>query len=462
MIFLAIQARTTPGRATDWLRSCHRFLAGGPGELQPVDEDNARIFFHPLADGIEIPIRDDQAFEVLLVTSGVGPGLHEEVVAWLDDARQSELLVDVSVDDSTGYWIDRDRANLERMHVKVMRQIDEALQQECEGMSVQTSLGRLTPSELSRQIEDLIAYRDLAFHFPWWSRERNGWLWFQVGRAVLAEWMPADENDEPMNEAALRLADRALRRARAHGIRPTDCLELLARVAERRADWQTAREALEEILSRRPEEASLHARLGLALWNLDQPDLAWRCFDRALHHDPEMHRVRFNRALAEARLGRPGDALLTLKRFLREQPDDWDGRIEQAALLLELDRGEAALDILEQLAEERPNEQVLFYLRGRALRSLGRWHEAIDAFESAGDTKDYDLLLERGECYRSLGLPAEALADFRSALARDPLRPEAFRNAALALEALGEVEAAEKYRRCARDREKRPGSSSSR
>ncbi|MEQ8763028.1 MAG: tetratricopeptide repeat protein [Planctomycetota bacterium] len=450
MIFVSFQARTAFERSADWIAYSRQFLRGGPGELQ-THGNVARLFLHPLADGLDLPLEPGRRFECSLVTSGIGPGLHEELIAWLDGALCAGLIDSIEVDDTTGYWTDRDRGVLERMHVKLLRQTDEALIQEHEGASVRTSTGLLSPEDLAAQVADLYRGDRLPKHFAWWSRERNGWLWLHIGRAFIEEWLSAEES-EAVDPDLLRSAHWAMSRAHHSRVAPAETPRWLAALAEAHGDAARAKDLLHEALQHDPASSELHFRLGVAHWQLDELDQAWRSFDRAVRQDPGASRALFNRALAEARLGRPTDALRTLRSFLELEPSNLEGRTERAALLIEIDRGEAALPLLDGLIEEAPEASELHVLRGQALRISGRLHEAIEAFDRAEalGADDYDFHIERGEAHRSLGLPREALRDLKRAIVLEPNRPEAHLNAAMAYRALGEHERADEHERLGR------------
>lgn len=97
---------------------------------------------------------------------------------------------------------------------------------------------------------------------------------------------------------------------RAMALAPTsDAAALnLANALRDRGDIERAQETLQTLLSRNTRNADALDVLGLLELDADNPAAAIALFDRALSHQPQHTRARFNRALALLRSGRSAEA----------------------------------------------------------------------------------------------------------------------------------------------------------
>ena len=72
---------------------------------------------------------------------------------------------------------------------------------------------------------------------------------------------------------------------------------------------------------------------------------------------------------------------------------------------------------------------------GNALMDTGRYNEAIVAYQKALalDPKKVNVRVDMGTCYRRVGQPARAAAEFRKALKSEPNHPMGHRNLGVVL-----------------------------
>jgi len=93
--------------------------------------------------------------------------------------------------------------------------------------------------------------------------------------------------------------------------------------------------------------------------------------------------------------------------------DGWQPKRANAARLAE--RALATLDRLDEIGAERPSA---LYLRGQALRFLGRHREAVDPLSEAAeiDPENVHVYLALGWCYKRMGRIDQAIEALEEAL----------------------------------------------
>ena len=174
-------------------------------------------------------------------------------------------------------------------------------------------------------------------------------------------------------------------------------------------------------------------------------------------------------AQARHRQGDLEEAARLYEAILAREPDHFDALRLLTVVCLQRDEPGRGLELADKAAAQRPGSAVARYNLGNALADLGRWAEALAAFEEASRldptfapprvraaaalqqlgrpeaaVEAYDAAAgllpasetvrnSRGAVLLTLGRHAEALADFEAALALQPDLPSANYNRGVAL-----------------------------
>ena len=124
---------------------------------------------------------------------------------------------------------------------------------------------------------------------------------------------------------------------------------------------------------------------------------AWPMFERACELQPEADSIRFNLAGCAVYLGKIEDARAAYMRLLEKQPAHQRNHYELAQLSRAEDDRHVK-QMLEVLSKSNPDPRYnvfLYYALGKELEDLGRWTEAFEYLEKAGNaarsTMDYDV-----------------------------------------------------------------------
>lgn len=219
-------------------------------------------------------------------------------------------------------------------------------------------------------------------------------------------------------------AVEAFAMARRLGLAPAALLFDQAQAAEAAGRLEVAVEALQAARAQEPDAAVLARMHGAILLNLDRPAEALAALDAALALDSEVADAHANRAVALQKLGRIGEALGGYDRAVALEPDHLDAHANRGMALEALGRLEAAA--------ESYGRAGAFNSQGNVLRALGRWGEALAAYEAAIGRRadDADVHANRGSALQALGRYDEAGASFDQAIALDPQHVEAHMNRA--------------------------------
>ena len=193
--------------------------------------------------------------------------------------------------------------------------------------------------------------------------------------------------------------------------------------------------------------------------------LAWRCLGSALHD-----------------LGREAEALPAIDRAVGLEPDNVMGWVWQGEILLVLDRVPEALVAFDRVLRLDPSMGVTFvsksacllrlgrfddarraaesglldlklsdgdrslahYLRGRSLKGLGLFHEALNEYDLAmvSDNSNTDAVIGKASILVREGCNAEALALLDSLGETGKRNPRVWQGKAQALAELGQLDAA--------------------
>ncbi len=128
------------------------------------------------------------------------------------------------------------------------------------------------------------------------------------------------------------------------------------------------------------EAMRLLARIGLKLEVLDDAEFL---LESVLAFAPDYHLARFDYVRVLLQRHRNAKALEHSKILVSAEPDNRDFRAVYATSCLALADYDEALRVYQALVEEAPEAPNLHLSIGHALKTLGRQHEAIEAYWSA-------------------------------------------------------------------------------
>jgi tetratricopeptide (TPR) repeat protein len=125
-----------------------------------------------------------------------------------------------------------------------------------------------------------------------------------------------------------------------------------------------------------------------------------------------------------------------------------DGPVNVARALLQEGDIDAAIPMLEKALELAPRLAKAHFFLGTALRTLGRYDEALEHFRVAAEQypRDRVVLNQIGRVYFLQRNFPEAIASFNRALTVDPEDLEAHYNLMLSYQGTGQAELAERER----------------
>jgi|SRR5579859_7022257 len=168
-----------------------------------------------------------------------------------------------------------------------------------------------------------------------------------------------------------------------HGYRKADVLLLLARVAEKRGNPETAIGRLEQVLELAPHRLDALIEKGVLLHRIGRADDAASCFATARSIAPEDAVVLANLAVALADSGRRDQALVELRSLVDLQPDNIHARHQMRRLtsvivpfwhikMLNDKRRNAAFEraICKAVEKEGPTARILDIGTGSGLLSM--------------------------------------------------------------------------------------------
>ncbi|MGZ8843189.1 MAG: tetratricopeptide repeat protein [Pyrinomonadaceae bacterium] len=176
--------------------------------------------------------------------------------------------------------------------------------------------------------------------------------------------------------------------------------EVIALRAELAADAGSSveeRAALEELLKRDPQNASLLARLGNAYRRVD-PLKSQDYYYRAMQLDPKnaKYAVGYGAALVQGR--RFEEAEKILRDVIAANADDYTAHANLALALFEMKRFAEALPEYEWLAAAKPEIAVTYFFIAIAHDNLREYQQAMDAYQqflSRADPVNNKLEIEK-------------------------------------------------------------------
>src|SRR5262245_6519628 len=134
-----------------------------------------------------------------------------------------------------------------------------------------------------------------------------------------------------------------------------------------------------------------------------------------------------NAGAAAHRSGRLGTAELNFNLSVFLRPDNADGWMALSRVHAAGGQAERALEDLHQADRVRPDDAATWYARAEILRSLGRWDEAIRAYDGAIEFGPVPIMYAgRGQARAAANDAKGAEADYTRGLVLDPALREAW------------------------------------
>lgn len=134
-----------------------------------------------------------------------------------------------------------------------------------------------------------------------------------------------------------------------------------------------ARDAFNKAIARAPSKAGLHAKLGLVYKQLQQTDQALACFDRAVALNPNHNIALANKALVLADRGKLWDALDVCETALGTASDHPGLLTSKGMILDKLGRHGDALTVLDRALAQDPDYIKARLCRAHILLAQGRY-----------------------------------------------------------------------------------------
>jgi tetratricopeptide (TPR) repeat protein len=162
-------------------------------------------------------------------------------------------------------------------------------------------------------------------------------------------------------------------------------------------DPDQAREALEKLLKKNPDNARLLARLGAAYRTVD-PARSVSLYRRALELEPANADFATGYSSALVRARRFADAVAVLRKVIVSAPENYAAHANLATALYELKQFPAALLEYEWLLQAKPDLTVAYYFIATAHDNLGEYEQALAAYEkflAHADPKANQLEIEK-------------------------------------------------------------------
>lgn len=162
-------------------------------------------------------------------------------------------------------------------------------------------------------------------------------------------------------------------------------------------DPAVARKALEKLLEKNPNNATLLGRLG-ASYRKDDPARSLDFYRRASQLQPEAAEYAIGYAAALVQARRFNDAVQILRQVVRLEPQNYAARANLATALYESKRYGEAIPEYRWILEAKPEIVIAHYFIASAHDYLGEYPEALASYEkflTAADAKANQLEIDK-------------------------------------------------------------------
>jgi tetratricopeptide (TPR) repeat protein len=305
------------------------------------------------------------------------------------------------------------------------------------------------PAAAARALQDVVA-RAPQFSPAWW---RLGDAEFKLGRRDAA--VAAFDRARTLPEPAVEPWPGAPPRKSAAPVAAYAALGL-ARAALAGGDAERARQILEEIMATAPAFGPGMRLLATAYTSAGRAgdaERAARRADRLPGYDPYVDPTfvmlaRESRSptfllqqAAAADAGTNGAwREFMIRRALEIDPENADAMQELATLLRVLRRFDEALALFRRLEQKVPDDPRVVADIGRCLSGLRRYEEAEGVLRRAlASLDDANTRYDLGLVFDRTGRSAEAMTEYKLALARNPTHRDALNNLGIAFARAGRL-----------------------
>ena len=183
-------------------------------------------------------------------------------------------------------------------------------------------------------------------------------------------------------------------------------------------------EFYEASLEKDPARVDARSNLGAAYAGLGRYDEAVKQYRAVLGRVPEQAQVRFNLALSLYKSARIGEAVPELERVVAEDPKNTNAVLLLADCRLQMGNPGGVVDLLGPREEELKNERLFVYLMGNALvrsNDLQRGQAYIDRLLREGGPAEARFLM--GAALLRKNDSRAALPELEKAVAENPALP---------------------------------------
>jgi tetratricopeptide (TPR) repeat protein len=146
-------------------------------------------------------------------------------------------------------------------------------------------------------------------------------------------------------------------------------------------DLVQARDALEKLLKKNPDNAVLLARLGASYRTVD-PGRSLVFYRRALELDPSNVDFATGYSSALVRARRFADAVVVLRKIVLTAPENYAAHANLATALYELKQFSESLVQYRWLLQSKPDLAVAHYFIATAHDNLGEYEQALTSYET--------------------------------------------------------------------------------
>lgn len=202
--------------------------------------------------------------------------------------------------------------------------------------------------------------------------------------------------------------------------------------------------SLSSVVDRNPSDASGYNVRGTALGRAGRYDQALADFNRAIEINPGFYQAYSNRALVQRKLNQNGQALADYNRSIELNPSYNEAYVGRGNLYRSQGQIDMALADFSKAIELEPTDPKAYNNRALIYQGQGRHDDAIADFTASMTYAPNAPAphLGRGLSYLATADYKAALDDFNAVVRRDKDNYQGWTNQGLALEKLGERDAA--------------------
>jgi predicted O-linked N-acetylglucosamine transferase (SPINDLY family) len=217
----------------------------------------------------------------------------------------------------------------------------------------------------------------------------------------------------------------------------------LGAIASHQAQHERAIKLIGFAISIDPSNYTYHHNEGSAYQAVAQHERAIESYTRALQLNLKSPLTWYNRGVAYLESGAPIQAASDFNETVRLAPTHSLAFYNLGNCYRALTNPERALEAYDQVLELDPANLPARVNRAATLQDLRAFVPALEAYgEIIRRSPDAETFCNRGACLQKMGRQAEAIEDFKRAIALQPNLAEAFCNLGIAYRSLGDLPAA--------------------